>query len=40
MSKLADKIRRAGKVEAGPIGFGMVAERRPSPTLLCLLRLD
>ena len=40
MSKLADKIRRAGKVEAGPIGFGVVAERRPSPTLLCLLRLD
>ena len=40
MSKLADKIRRAGKVEAGPIGFGVAAERRPSPTLLCLLRLD
>lgn len=40
MSKLADKIRRASKMEAGPIGFGVVAERRPSPTLLCLLRLD
>lgn len=40
MSKLADKIKRAGKVEAGPIGFGVAAERRPSPTLLCLLRLD
>ncbi len=40
MSKLADRIRRAGKVEAGPIGFGVAAERRPSPTLLCLLRLD
>ncbi len=40
MSKLADKIRRAGKVEAGPIGFGVAAERRPSPTLLCLLRMD
>jgi len=27
-------------VEAAPIGFGLAAERRASPTLLCLLRLD
>ncbi len=40
MSRLADKIRRAGRVEAAPIGFGLAAERRASPTLLCLLRLD
>ncbi len=40
MSKLADRIKRASRVEAGPMGFGVAAERRASPTLLCLLRLD
>jgi hypothetical protein len=40
MSRLADKIKRAHRMEAAPIGFGVVAERRASPTLLCLLRLD
>jgi hypothetical protein len=40
MSKLADKIRSAGRVASAPIGFGMATERRASPTLLCLLRLD
>lgn len=40
MSKLADKIRSAGRVVPAPIGFGIVTERRASPTLLCLLRLD
>ncbi len=40
MSRLAEKIRRATRVEAGPIGFGVAAERRGAPTLLCLLRLD
>ena len=40
MSRLAERIKRAGRVEAGPIGFGVVAERRPSPTMLCLLRLN
>lgn len=40
MSRLADRIKRTSRVEAGPIGFGLAAERRASPTLLCLLRLD
>ena len=40
MSKLADKIRSAGRVAPAPIGFGVAMERRASPTLLCLLRLD
>src|SRR3989304_2714476 len=40
MSKLADRIKRAGKVEPAPMGFGAPAERRAAPTLLCLLRLD
>ena len=40
MSKLAEKIKRAGRVESAPIGFGAPAERRATPTLLCLLRLD
>ncbi len=40
MSRLADKIKRARRMEAAPIGFGVVAERRASSTLLCLLRLD
>lgn len=41
MSRLAEKIRNAGRRDSGPIGFGVVAtQRRPSPTLLCLLRLD
>ena len=40
MSKLADKIRSAGRVAPAPIGFGIAMERRASPTLLCLLRLD
>jgi hypothetical protein len=40
MSKLADRIERAARPRAAPIGFGLAAERRVSPTLLCLLRLD
>jgi hypothetical protein len=40
MSRLADRIKRTSRVEAAPIGFGLAAERRASPTLLCLLRLD
>lgn len=40
MSRVADKIKRARRTEAAPIGFGVAAERRASPTLLCLLRLD
>ncbi len=40
MSKLADRIERATRPRAAPIGFGLATERRVSPTLLCLLRLD
>ncbi len=40
MSRLADKIKRATRVVGAPIGFGVGAERRALPTLLCLLRLD
>jgi hypothetical protein len=40
MSRLADRIKRTSRMEAAPIGFGLAAERRASPTLLCLLRLD
>jgi len=40
MSRLADRIKRAGRVEPAPIGFGALPERRAAPTLLCLLRLE
>ncbi len=40
MSRLADKIKQAARVETAPIGFGAAPSRRPSPTLLCLLRLE
>ncbi len=40
MSRLADRIKRAARPGAAPIGFGVAAERRASPTLLCLLRLS
>src|SRR3972149_129894 len=40
MSRLADKIKRAGRVETAPIGFGVPAERRVIASMLCLLRLD
>ncbi len=40
MSKLADRIKRAGRTEAAPIGFGVTSERTTAPTMLCLLRLD
>lgn len=39
MSKLADRIRKATRAEPMPIGFGAQAERKPAPTLLCLVRL-
>lgn len=38
MSKLADRIRKATRTEASPIGFGAVASRKPSPTMLLLAR--
>ena len=40
MSRLADRIERAARPGAAPIGFGRAVERRTLPTLLCLLRLD
>ncbi len=39
MSRLADKIEKAARPGAAPIGFGLAAERRASPTMLCLLQL-
>jgi hypothetical protein len=39
MSRLADKIKRAARPGAAPMGFGVVTERPSSPSLLCLLRL-
>src|SRR3990172_5667565 len=39
MSKLAERIRRASRVEPAPMGFGAAAARAPAPTLLCLVRL-
>jgi hypothetical protein len=40
MSKLAERIKRATRAESAPLGFGVAAERRAAPTMLCLLRLD
>lgn len=42
MSKLADRIKRCSRVEAGPLGFGLGAQRESAATatMLCLLRLD
>ena len=40
MSRLAEKMKRTGRVEPAPIGFGAPPERRAAPTLLCLLRLE
>lgn len=40
MSRLADRIKRAARPGAAPMGFGVVTERRPSLTMLCLLRLS
>jgi hypothetical protein len=40
MSKLADRIKKASRVEPAPLGFAAAAARRPPPTLLCLVRLS
>jgi hypothetical protein len=40
MSKLADRIKRASRVEPAPLGFAAAAARRASPSLLCLVRLS
>jgi hypothetical protein len=40
MSRLADRIKRVARPGVTPMGFGRVVERQPSPTLLCLLRLN
>lgn len=39
MSKLADRLRKAGRTEHAPMGFAMAA-RTSTPTLLCLVRLS
>jgi hypothetical protein len=40
MSKLADRIKKASRVEPAPLGFAAAAARRSSPTLLCVVRLS
>ena len=40
MSRLADRIKRVARPETAPMGFGLATQRRPSPTLLCMLALD
>ena len=40
MSKLADRIRRAGRVVPAPMGFAAAAARAARPTMLCLVRLS
>lgn len=40
MSRLADRIKQVARPGAAPMGFGRAAERRPSPSLLCLLQLN
>jgi hypothetical protein len=41
MSKLAEMIRRAGRPDAGPMGFGLGGARRAAAaSLLCFVRLD
>ncbi|MEX0799734.1 MAG: hypothetical protein WD379_00785 [Dehalococcoidia bacterium] len=40
MSKLSEKIRRAGQVESAPLGFGLGRPREAPASMLCLLRLD
>ena len=40
MSKLADRVRRASRVEPARLGFGAGAAPTPAPTMLCLVRLS
>ena len=39
MSKLADLIRKASRIESAPMGFGAGAARKSASTMLCLVRL-
>ncbi|MBI4496302.1 MAG: hypothetical protein HY689_00150 [Chloroflexi bacterium] len=39
MSKLTEKLRKVGKSEPGPIGFGLFAPRAKTPQLLLLAEL-
>jgi hypothetical protein len=39
MSKIADKIRRATRIESAPIGFAAIATARKEPTLLLAVQL-
>ncbi len=40
MSKLAERIRKASRVETAPMGFGAAAARAPAATMLCLVSLS
>lgn len=40
MSKLADRIRKASRLETTPMGFGTGTTLKPSPTMLSLVRLS
>ena len=40
MSKLSDRIRNAGRTAHAPMGFAAGANRAPSATLLCIVRLS
>ncbi len=40
MSKLGDRIRRAGRIVPAPMGFAAAAARAARPTMLCLVRLS
>lgn len=40
MSKLADRIRKANRLETTPMGFGTGSTLKPSPTMLALVRLS
>jgi len=40
MSKLSDRIRRAGKTEPAPMGFAAAAAKAAAPSLLVIAKLD
>jgi hypothetical protein len=40
MSKLAERIRRAGRAEPAPIGFAAAAARTRAPSILCVVWLS
>jgi predicted Fe-Mo cluster-binding NifX family protein len=40
MSKLSDRIRKAGKAESAPFGFAAAARPAPAPSLITVVRLN